>query len=843
MRTRSEADDLAGIPATRREQEPDAPTRVLPAVGAAVTRRADAPPTTVLRQPVLADATPTRQIDPLGTAPTQVLDAIRPNARPRDPEDGTPTRQADRADAAPTQQIDPAGTAPTQVLDAARPNMRPQDPEDGTLTRQVDRTERATSPHGNALGPQFRRLPAELDARYRALRDLSGGTQADVVVAEDRDTGREVAIKLYRMPGNPYDLATSTKLDRADTAHVVRVLDRGTANGHAWEVQEYCPHGTLLEAPDLRAPLSPARFHTVVTQLGAALVHLHGLSVVHRDMKPANVLVRSLTPLDLVLTDFGLSKEVAMSMDVGSIAGTFPYMPPEAHHGEIGSSGDWWALGVMAYQLLSGQHFLADATGRMPNEARIRHAIATGDYTVERVGDDRQWLLLRGLMTRDRRSRWGSAQFRQWVAGGSPAVAFNEAPPGERIAAAPTVVVPRATAPRVTSRTTPAPVASPYTPAPTVLAPRVVAHHTPAPTVVAPRPVAHHTPAPTVVAPRSAAGWPPPATGWGHDAGIAAEEQAQIRQREQQWAKEARRHARRSAELGLRQQWRRSLSRRVFARLAATTAWCVIAGGLLVASVLTSVSFFELASLSTSFQAMFVQYAPPALAAAALSLAAEWLLVPRPGTSKILPVTGALIGLQGSFAPSGAFLGLPVEVPLYAAAGWTMALLLSWVTARVGATFPGGVPLTPAEAGRRQPAIARTLRPLARAGGALAGGVALTTWFFLVVPWVGGAEAVIRDNVFLAAATDWLTSAVPSIDPLGLAQDPSLLAGFGLAGYLLAAFTNELHRLFRPLVWAGIAGATLAGAAVFFAAPGIVPLALIPSLAALLFILTKDNAG
>lgn len=769
MNTRSEADDLGGIPATRREVPHDTPTRVLAASDVAVTRRIDASLPTLPRQPLPADATPTRIVDAVGTAPT----------------------------------------------------------------RQVARTEQDTSPHGNTIGPQFRRLPPELDARYLPLRDLKGGSQADVVVAEDRNTGREVAIKLYRFPGNPYDLATSTKLDRADTAHVVRVLDRGTANGHAWEVQEYCPHGTLLEAPELRTPLSPARFHTVVTQLGAALAHLHGLSVVHRDMKPANVLVRGLAPLDLVLTDFGLSKEVAMSMDIGSIAGTFPYMPPEAHHGEIGSSGDWWALGVMAYQLLAGRHFLADAAGRMPNEARIRHAIATGDYTVERVGDDRQWLLLRGLMTRDRRSRWGSMQFRQWVAGGSPTVAFDEGRPRERatVADARTVVAPRTVAPPTVAR---------HTPAPTVVAPRVVPQRVVSPNAIAP----------TVVAPRLTTGWGQPPAGWtpppfeqGRDARIAAEEQAQILQREQQAARESRRQARRSAELGLRQQWRRSLGRRVFALLAAATTWCLVAGVLLAASVLPTVSFFELASLPTQLQGMFVQYAPPALVAVAVSLMAEAMLVPRPGSSKILPLTGALLGVQGSFAPSGTFLGLPVEVPLYAAAGWVIALLLGWVTARVGATFPGGVPLTPAEANRQRPRAALPLLGLSRAGGALAGGVALTTWAFLVVPLGGGMEAVVQNNALLAAATDWLTSTIPSIDPLGLAQEPYRLAGVGLAGYLMAAFANDLHRLFRPLIWAGIAGAVLAGATVFFAVPGIVPLALLPSLAALFLLRARENAA
>ncbi|MEZ5086678.1 MAG: protein kinase [Tessaracoccus sp.] len=802
-----EGEDLSEVvPPTRQEHLDDdaAPTRIVDAREVAAARIADAASEKDFRQTDLDDDAPTRQVDLPDTAVTRHVDPYATTGRTQvDPQDSTPTRHVDLFR---TQQVDPDDIAATRVV-ASPDNAATQRGylADAAPTVVTGSGGYGSSPHGNQLGPQFRRLPPELDAKYLPLRDLRGGSQADVLVAEDRDNGREVVIKLYRTPGNPYDAATSTKLGQADTTHVVRVLDRGSSNGHAWEVQEYCAHGTLLEAQALRPPLSEARFHTVVAQLGLALAHLHGLSIVHRDLKPANVLVRGAEPLDLALTDFGLSAEIAMSVDIGSIAGTFPYMPPEAHYGEIGRSGDWWALGVMAYELLAGRHFLADASGRMPNEAKIRHAIATGDYVIDRVGNDRQWLLLRGLMARNRKNRWDAVQFQEWLAGGSPAVIPDERPT-----------------------------------APTGTAPTIVASALPR-TLVANAPAGHpgeHL-APTRLQGRGG--------GYGHHAAFAPsptpDEHTPPPQvpNEVEQAKNARRIARRSAERGLRQKWRGALIRRVITRLIGAAAWCLFAGTLLAAYFFLSTPITEARAHLGELSGMYFQYAPAAVLAVAISFIAEAIFLRRPWSNKILAITGAFIGLEGTFTPSGGFAGLPVTVPLYFVGCWVLSLVLGWITARVGRTFPGGVPLTPGEANQQRPLLARTLFPFARVGGSLSGGIGLTTWFFFLLPVPGGPEAVIQQLDILLPATAWLSETIPQIDPLGVTQDPFRLAMFGLVGYLFAAFSNDLHRLFRPLIWIGIVGAIVAGLIVFFAVPSMAPLALPAALLCLFTIRTSRS--
>ncbi|MDF1489352.1 protein kinase domain-containing protein [Tessaracoccus caeni] len=764
------------LPPTRHEVPHDdaTPTQAFDAVDAAATRVVSTP-----------DAAVTRVVESLSDDVTRVI--------------GTPdtavTRVVSGPDAATTPVIGVRDAAETRVVARDAAGTQPLGPDDAAPTMHVDPAIYGKSPHGNRLGPQLRRLPAELAARYRSLRDLRGGSQADVVVAEERTTGREVVIKLYRMPGDPYDAATRARLDQADPSYVVTVLERGSSDGYAWEVQEYCQHGTLLEAPELLPLLSDERFHTVVTQLGGALVHLHGLSIVHRDLKPANVLVRSTAPLDLVLTDFGLSTEMAMSMDVGTIAGTFPYMPPEAHYGEIGRAGDWWALGVIAYTLLSGRHFLADSTGRLPNDAKLRHAIATGDYVLERVGNDRQWLLLRGLLTRNRKARWGSAQFREWLAGGSPTV-VPDAPP------------------------------APAAPAPEL--PRTVVAAPPMPPATRVMPQVRHAPQPIVSSPMS----PPAAPVSAPQAPSPSPEQAQP---EVNPAK-IRRLVRRAAERAQRQQWRQSFVGRTIGRFVWAGAWCLAAGLLMIAATILSGSLSELQANAGDVPAMFGRYAPAALIAVGVATLAETLFLRRQWPNRMLGLTAAVVGLQGSFSDDGVFLGLPTEVPLYFIGGWTFSLLMGWLTALLGQTHPNGVPLTRFDSNRQRSRLARFFLPLAHLSGAVAGGMGLASWFFSVVPFPGGADAVIERIGVFTSASRWLDRTIPQIDILGLANDPIHLTMFGLLAYLLMLTANDLQRLAPSLIWVGIVGSLLAAVIIVFAVPALLPLAVVPSLIALITI-------
>lgn len=289
-------------------------------------------------------------------------------------------------------------------------------------------------PAAEASRPASRiNLPPDLAGDYVPLFDLPSGSQADVLVARHLGSGERVVIKLYRQAGDRFDPAVEKLLDRADPAHIVRTMRRGTsADGRKWEVQEYCELGSLqgTAVRSLRSPFSTPKVERIVRELSGAVTYLHGLGVAHRDLKPANILIRTEYELDLVLADFGLSKQMAVSRVAGSIGGTFLYMPPEVFRGENNFDQDWWSLGVILAEMLhGGRHYLADSHGRLPSEHEVRLAISDGTYEIPQVGTARQRMLIRGLMTRETAHRWGAEEVARWLDGESPAVVEPEVGP------------------------------------------------------------------------------------------------------------------------------------------------------------------------------------------------------------------------------------------------------------------------------------------------------------------------------------------------------------------------------------------------------------------------------
>lgn len=288
--------------------------------------------------------------------------------------------------------------------------------------------DRATAAERGSIGdrprPRLRyTLPENLIERYDYEADISRGSQAAVLLCSDRSTGERVAVKLYFDSDGVIDPSVIDALADGDRRHIVPSrLEH--ADGEQWEIMEYFPLGSLQDLLKQRAgvPQDPALVRELVEELTEAVDYLHRMDIVHRDLKPGNVLVRSIAPLDLVLGDFGVSIQT-MATAAATVRGTWAYSPPEASFGEVSKRGDWWPVGMMAFELLMGHHLLADpATGLSPNDENMRVMIGRGDFDLGVVGDVRWNLLLSGLLTRDPEHRWGSAQVREWLAGGSPAV-------------------------------------------------------------------------------------------------------------------------------------------------------------------------------------------------------------------------------------------------------------------------------------------------------------------------------------------------------------------------------------------------------------------------------------
>ncbi|MBI3146896.1 MAG: serine/threonine protein kinase [Betaproteobacteria bacterium] len=255
------------------------------------------------------------------------------------------------------------------------------------------------------------RLPPELETRYRILRPLPvKGAEAELLLVEDITDGTTRVAKVYRHGIVP-KREVLERVARIDAAHRVQILEHGISSGHAFELMEYCPEGSLrdwMSAGALPAKVLPR----VVEELVTALVAVHAAGVVHRDLKPENVLLRCREPLDLVLTDFGTASVLDATQRFTGVARTLPYAAPETLSGVIDAKADYWALGMMLLEAATGQHPFAGLS-----EAVILHHLATRGIDTAAIAEARLRQLARGLLLRDPKDRWGAEEIGRWRRG------------------------------------------------------------------------------------------------------------------------------------------------------------------------------------------------------------------------------------------------------------------------------------------------------------------------------------------------------------------------------------------------------------------------------------------
>jgi hypothetical protein len=281
--------------------------------------------------------------------------------------------------------------------------------------RSPDQASHAPTQQGRSEAAPVRRsliqLPAMLAARFDIVEPLkAAGAEADLLVVADKATRDRAVLKLYRHGIEP-NTEVLERVSRAAPDQLVHLVEHGRDEGVPYELLEYCEHGslrTLLKGRPI--PLQAAR--TLVTELADAIAHLHDCGILHRDLKPENVLIRGLLPLDLVLTDFGIASLAQATMHYTSGARTLRYSAPEAGSNWVGKATDYWALGMMLVEALSGRHPFEGLS-----EAVIAHWLVTKPVDVSAVTDARWQQLCRGLLARDPKLRWGAAEIERWLAG------------------------------------------------------------------------------------------------------------------------------------------------------------------------------------------------------------------------------------------------------------------------------------------------------------------------------------------------------------------------------------------------------------------------------------------
>ncbi|WP_375567436.1 Stk1 family PASTA domain-containing Ser/Thr kinase [Bacillus pumilus] len=213
-----------------------------------------------------------------------------------------------------------------------------------------------------------------ISGRYQILRVIGGGGMANVYLAEDMILDREVAIKILR-----FDFASDDDFIRRfrreaqsaaslDHSNIVSIYDVGEEDDIYYIVMEYVEGMTLKEYIHANGPLHPKEAVRIMEQVVAAMEEAHAKQLVHRDIKPHNILIDNLG--NIKVTDFGIAMALSSATitHTNSVLGSVHYLSPEQARGGLATKkSDIYSLGIVLYELISG---------RMPFEGESAVSVA-----------------------------------------------------------------------------------------------------------------------------------------------------------------------------------------------------------------------------------------------------------------------------------------------------------------------------------------------------------------------------------------------------------------------------------------------------------------------------------
>lgn len=225
---------------------------------------------------------------------------------------------------------------------------------------------------------EFQGIPEEF-GRYRILRPLGQGAMGDVYLAHDTQLDRQVALKVPIISdADPAEFVARFYREAKAAAklrhpNICPVFDVGEIDGIHFSTMAYIPGRPLADYLAAGKPLPIRRAVEIVLRLACALRHAHTAGVIHRDLKPKNVMIDQQG--EPIVMDFGLARQMDVGGDIrmtkwGTILGTPAYMSPEqvaGDFGHVGPASDVYSLGVILYELL---------TGRLPYEGSVTEVIA-----------------------------------------------------------------------------------------------------------------------------------------------------------------------------------------------------------------------------------------------------------------------------------------------------------------------------------------------------------------------------------------------------------------------------------------------------------------------------------
>ncbi|MDQ5813509.1 MAG: protein kinase, partial [Actinomycetota bacterium] len=200
-----------------------------------------------------------------------------------------------------------------------------------------------------------------VDSRYTLVEPLGSGGMAEVYLARDEVLDRAVALKILRgQYADDEEFVERFRREAQSAAglshpNIVSIYDRGRSEDGAYYIaMEYVPRGTLKDRISRDGALEPGVAAGAALQIADALQAAHESGVIHRDIKPQNVLITKTG--DIKVTDFGIARATSSPLTATSaVLGTAGYMSPEQAMGEpVGQGSDLYSLGVVLYEMLTG---------------------------------------------------------------------------------------------------------------------------------------------------------------------------------------------------------------------------------------------------------------------------------------------------------------------------------------------------------------------------------------------------------------------------------------------------------------------------------------------------------
>jgi eukaryotic-like serine/threonine-protein kinase len=250
------------------------------------------------------------------------------------------------------------------------------------------------------------KVPRDLIPRYMLLDTLGESQRATVYLAHSAALNRNVALKVSRVAENdePQFAREYETVGAIRHPNIVDIYDYGMHEGREFIAMEYFPCGDLKAR--LQNPVSESEAVDYLRRIAAALSVVHAQGVLHRDLKPPNIMLRE--GGEVVLIDFGLAKsmvDVTRSTAAGVLRGSPYYMSPEQAQGaELDARSDLYSLGVIFHEMLTGAKPYLGATA-----VEVLQQHVTAPLPQLPAALQQHQLLLDGLMAKSRDDRFVSA--------------------------------------------------------------------------------------------------------------------------------------------------------------------------------------------------------------------------------------------------------------------------------------------------------------------------------------------------------------------------------------------------------------------------------------------------